>query len=549
MDNNQTASAQAPVSSSIAVEFVFNEDSKQLHAVLTPAASPSTVSINLLQKTLQAKGFADFDFPAEILTQVLNQMIRGKSGKLIIASRRDARINLSISEDKMLVILNSFAAAGGKSIDTDMLTSALEENGVNSDLCDNELMQRVYAEQTMQDLDLVHGKLPSHGTDTQFEALLGQGESVIGIIEAGTALLRRTPCTGGENGQNVLGEVLLAEAGKDIAFDSNFQGVSLDSQDDNLIIAAVKGLPVYSPNGVSIDSVLNLSEVDIKSGNIDYQGSVFISGDIAPGTEVRATGDITVKGTIENAHVMAGRNIIVSGGILGGESAPEDDGSKQLDNEQQRALIKTQLSAGGSISAKFISMIIANAGANIEVQEYINHSFIDAAGQLILGEKAGKGRLVGGECHANQGIVANELGTESGIRTLVFAGEALSLKKEHKRIDECRNTMTEDIFKLSMRISGIRKSLKGERPSAEKRQLMDEIIQQVNDLRDSINDETDVMEDIDEKMLSVDAVTVEIHKHIFANVELSINGESRRFISAATAGVYHRSEAKVVRRD
>ena len=53
------------------------------------------------------------------------------------------------------------------------------------------------------------------------------------------------------------------------------------------------------------------------SGNIQFDGSVVIQGDVAKGMSVKATGDIEVAGIVEMASLEAGGNITVKSGVIG----------------------------------------------------------------------------------------------------------------------------------------------------------------------------------------------------------------------------------------
>src|SRR5437762_91037 len=47
--------------------------------------------------------------------------------------------------------------------------------------------------------------------------------------------------------------------------------------------------------------------VDFKVGNVDFDGRVTIKGDVLPGFNVKATGDVAITGMVENASIEAGQ--------------------------------------------------------------------------------------------------------------------------------------------------------------------------------------------------------------------------------------------------
>ena len=57
--------------------------------------------------------------------------------------------------------------------------------------------------------------------------------------------------------------------------------------------------------------------VDYDYGNIDFNGSVHITGSVLPGFTVKAKGDIVVDKNVEDAYLEAGGDINVKMGISG----------------------------------------------------------------------------------------------------------------------------------------------------------------------------------------------------------------------------------------
>jgi len=70
-----------------------------------------------------------------------------------------------------------------------------------------------------------------------------------------------------------------------------------------------------------------VENVDINSGNITFDGSLEVKGDVAEGMTIDVTGDVYIQGGVERAAVKAGHNIKVGGGIFGVEDAerPEEE--------------------------------------------------------------------------------------------------------------------------------------------------------------------------------------------------------------------------------
>ena len=117
------------------------------------------------------------------------------------------------------------------------------------------------------------------------------------------------------------------------------------SDDENLLIATTHGTPVTSGLGVTVEPVLILQDVGATSGPVIHEGSLIIKGDVAPGSKIHATGDITVIGFIESSTVKCGGNLYVSKGIIG----------EQIEEFSQD--YTTQIECDGAIFTNFYSVL------------------------------------------------------------------------------------------------------------------------------------------------------------------------------------------------
>jgi hypothetical protein len=111
-------------------------------------------------------------------------------------------------------------------------------------------------------------------------------------------------------------------------------------------------------------------DVDLRTGNIHYQGDVEVFGNVQPGFEVIAGGNVRVMGAVDGGRVVSEEGTVtVWGGVLGsGEGKGSGSVSAQGDVQVGRARFARLESKTGSVVAN-------NA---------VEHSEIHAAGDLIL---------------------------------------------------------------------------------------------------------------------------------------------------------------------
>ncbi|PVE20154.1 DUF342 domain-containing protein, partial [Microvirga sp. KLBC 81] len=137
------------------------------------------------------------------------------------------------------------------------------------------------------------------------------------LVTPGMPLMRRIPPLPGIDGCNVLGQPVLPDELPDTPFNAEMSGVEIDPEDPNLLRAAIAGSPKLIHQGAQVNPVVEVDAVDLSTGNINFQGSLQVRGDISATMEVRVTGDVVVNGTMEAALVEAGGNVTVKGGIIG----------------------------------------------------------------------------------------------------------------------------------------------------------------------------------------------------------------------------------------
>lgn len=227
--------------------------------------------------------------------------------------------------------------------------------------------------------------------------------------EVGDVLVRIVRQRDPVEGVDVWGRVVEPPRGKELKLQAG-QNVTL-GPDGRSLIAAIAGVPIREPNGrISVTRALVVNGVNFKSGNIHFDGSVSIEGDIAAGFVVEATADIEVKGSIEHATVKAGGSIMVKGGVRR----------------------QSQLFAAGAIEVRFVdseSRLEARSTVTV-TQDAIQCELIGDEGVYIGGQ------LVGGLARSAMHIQVTSLGcprdtpTRAIIDRPLTPAKVISLKEE-----------------------------------------------------------------------------------------------------------------------
>lgn len=240
--------------------------------------------------------------------------------------------------------------------------------------------------------------------------------ATIPIVNKGDIVASLTEPEQGVDGFDLFGTIVKARQGESAVL---CPGINVIVDENNLFRAACSGQ--VSLNGAVLDVFQHYvveGSVDYGCGNVKFNGNVTVKGNVNPGFEVIADGDIEVYGTIDGAILKAGRDIRVEGGIIGC-----GNGSS------------TRICCGRDLFAKHIQNSHIEAQGDIVVKNSIVQSTIKAGGTVsIRGSKMAA--IIGGSICALNGITSPNIGCEYGVRTLVEAGNDYLVRKVCDELDE-----------------------------------------------------------------------------------------------------------------
>lgn len=344
---------------------------------------------------------------------------------------------LEISEDRLRVeaTLHGFDAAGAR-----MTLSRVEQElerlgvvqGIDLDAATRALEDAWATGRAVPGVVLASGRAPRHGENERLEMLL-EGRNALGrldsqgrldyrergfspVVEAGQEIARLHPPTPGEPGVDVFGAEVPARHGRPLGLRLG-RGVEPDPGDGALLRATLTGVVLHLRNLLEISDLLVIpGNVDLATGHVRVrQGSVHVRGGVGSGFAVQAPHSVLVDGTVEDAAISCGGDLVVRGGIaMSGEGpAPGAEGPG--------------LVVGGSVRALFAQNARITAGGDVLVARYIAHSNVHAgfmvrAGGMVRLADTG-GRIMGGTVVAGRGIEAGEAGSVMGVATVLVLSQ------------------------------------------------------------------------------------------------------------------------------
>ncbi|MDZ7655900.1 MAG: FapA family protein [Sulfurimicrobium sp.] len=455
MDEAQDAQAQ-PLTLSI------TEDSRKLLASFTPAENLTPIDLESLKLIIAEAGYAQLFLSEPALAQLVKQYATASEPfSLEIGEVRDAVPAVEISADKMSAWLTVTPPCGGAAVTKEQIDRALSAKGVAAGIQDRAIDQ-VLADGTADRMLIAQGRQVVHGEDGRLECLIpmvkdrhphldehdiADYRDLGGIVTVhqGERLMQKHPPTLGEAGENVLGQVIPAKPGKEAMYAPQLKGAMVDPEDPAFLVSEIPGQPVEVSHGMTVEPTVTLQAIDLSTGNLDFDGTVNVIGDVHAGMSIRATGDIHVGGTVEAATLDAGGDVVVKGGIIGhGEVHDHPD-------EKQKANI-ARIRCAGSCSAHFVENASIETGDSILVDDLVMQSELAAINQIMVGKPgSGKGSIIGGLTEATLLVQAAMIGSPAGVKTRVMVGSNPYLHDKLKRTTqflEKKAKEMEDVIKL-----------------------------------------------------------------------------------------------------
>lgn len=262
----------------------------------------------------------------------------------------------------------------------------------------------------------------------------------INNVVEGQVLAKMIPPKRGVNGHTVTGKILPAKDGRPTAFEI---GNNVRISDDGMqAIAAANGQVLTSGGKLSVEPVYVVNgNVDLKSGNILFLGSVVVKGNVEDGFAVKAAGNIEIQGSVGKCELDAEGDIIVRQGINGKSSG--------------------MVRAGGSLWSKFIENSDLESGGYVVVSDGIINSRVYADKKIICRGK--RASIVGGTLRATEGITAKTLGSVAGMETILEVGNDPKMKAKLEEYFARKQNAEKTLEEVKLNIITLSNILKAKR--------------------------------------------------------------------------------------
>lgn len=448
--------------------------------------------------------------PVDITEETLQKVSEGETVN-VNQDEAYARVIVDVSKDRMKATVKYDTKKGSKLPTYEMVMEEIQNKGVKFGIDEDEIKRGI---ESLAPFVAAQGQPPIPGEnayiDRKFD--LGvKGRPVVDeydkvdyknlnlfvLVQANETLAIRIPQTKGKPGKNVYGDVVPAQNGKPIPMPA---GKNTQVVGDNQLIATINGQIVDTGNKISIDPRLEVKgSVGVGTGDIDFDGSVFIHGDVKQGFTVKATGDIEIKGSVNGGEVE-GRSIIISGGVTGAN--------------------RGKVQAVHDVRAAFAENAIIEAGRDIYIADVSLHSTLRAGKKITVEGKGGK--IIGGLTVSGEEVTAKVIGNDAFIITRISVGVDPNLQKEYHEVCKSYKEGRKKLLHITQTLNTLAK--------IDISRLPQERIDQINAITRSQfpiagqlkRDEQKIME-LEEKLAEMKHGKIRAEDIIYPGARLSIN--------------------------
>lgn len=497
-------------------QLVFKNNRAFLH-IFPPLEGGESLNIGEVTAYLDSRKYQNYNI------KELNQALKQEEETEVLLGPWDGievseSMDINIDMDKMTAICRFYPPSpGGRLMDAREIVGSLTYNkvrhGADQQAIFNFLEDRKYC----TDYVFAKGTPPIHGTDARIEYYFNTDRNLqpkrnadgsvdykelntISHVKAGQLLARLFKEDHGTPGRNIYGEEIKPRSvnSAKLGYGKN---ISINEEQTE-IYSDVTGHANYINGKVFVSDVFEVpADVDNSIGNIVYEGSVLIHGNVKTGFSVRASVDVIVEGVVEGAYIEAGGQIIIKHGIHG--------------------MFKGEFHAGTNLMAKYIENATVHVGGYVEAEIILN-SEVNAVGCVRSMGK--KGRINGGVIRAKNSIEADNIGTEMGTATMLEVGMEPAKKERYillgKEIGEKEKELEDNQVIINTYRDRIKK---GDRIPKDKMQYLQTLLNSYKELQSEIENLKKEYGGLHDEMMASEKSYIVVRKTIYPGVSIAIS--------------------------
>lgn len=459
------------------------------------------------------------------------------------------KINVSLRNQDLEAWVNVPLSGEGGQV-KELLTAedvrkALKAKGVSTGILAEEV-EKIFKESLFdEDIMVAQGTLPQPGQNGKIEFNFrterdfspkedADGRidfhevSFLENVQKGQKLCRRIPPTNGKSGRSLLGKEIKAPDGRDSKLPMGPNTEYSKSDGPDVLEASSDGCVTLNQSHlVEVKPMLEIKgDVDFSTGNINFNGTLVVGGDVKAGFSLEVTGDVEIGGSVEDATVKAGGNALVKKGFIG----------------HGKGLIET----GGELTLKFAQNQVIRTGGDLILGGELMHCEARVGGNIVASGR--KGAIIGGNAMAEGSIEVPQLGSVTYAKTFVHAGCDFKteerLSEIHRELDKVAEN-EEKVKKALYALSKLRLKLQGNLP-AEQQKLYERLRDTMNyypKYREKLDGE---VKELESKATEQHSATVKVTSTLFPGVKIAIGKFNKLFNEKQGHTTYREAKGQIV---
>ena len=464
--------------------------------VTAPSGNGRKVYLASALHALHGKQIDDFD--ADLVEKLVNEAggVYVKVAEYKHNPLNDSTASIEVDDSEMGVLLLVHPPGeGGADIRYETYASLLKQNRVYHGIKEEFLVEFSDKPVYREKVEVAEGIRPINGKDAYIEYNFETDQTKIKLKEGANGkvnfkelniiqnvvqnqpLAKRIHPGEGTDGMTVTGRILPARSGNDIPLPL---GTNVHVGDDgDTILADINGQVITANGKINVEPVYMVEgDVNLKTGNIIFLGTVIIGGNVEDGFSVKAAGNIEVKGIVSKAELDAEGDIIIYQGINGKSGG--------------------RIHAGRSLWSRFIENANVEVGNMVVVTDGIINSHVDALKSILCQGK--RANIMGGRLRAGEEISANVIGNPtSGTETICEVGFDPQSKVELEKFIAVKSSSEEELDSIKLDLQSLintkkqRKTLPEDKEAylqelMDRRQVLTEELKKATENIQKIND-------------------------------------------------------------
>ncbi len=417
-------------------------------------------------------------------------------------------------------------------LNVDDLLKAIKDEGITVGLLTEPIGQIVLNKTVNKWVEIARGQAPEEGKDGYVKFHFDTGRTkatfkedasgkvnlrdlnLIQNVKKGDPLCELIPPRPGKPGVTVKGEEIAGKPGAAAKL-PGAKNVTYSS-DRNQIFAAIDGMVVWLENAINVEPSYVVHDVDASVGNIRFNGSVVVQGEVGDGYEIHAGENITIASTVGKVILEAGGDIIIAGGIMGQEEA--------------------MITANGKIHARFIQDAHVISEKEIIVDGYIRNSLVSAIGPVIV--KNSNGFITTSKVSSDICVYCHTIGQETaGGKTVISIGRSPVLHREQLRIKDEIADKIDEFQKFQSSLTKLRTLKATSELSRQQEMLYTKILDAMETLRKILTTQNAKIMEIVEKIHKTHQGNIYIEGTVYDQTDINI-GLLGMTITGSKSGVH-----------